>query len=178
MKIVIGLGNPGKKYERTRHNAGFLALDYLMEARKIKNLEWEKKYDSEILKIPFENQEVLFVKPQTFMNESGKAIGQLLKYSNARITDLLIIHDDVDLKLGDIRLYGEGSAGHKGMESIIKTLGYGFTRLRIGVENRTERRIPPTEDYVLKEFPENELAQLKKVVFPRVSEEIKKFIEK
>jgi len=175
MKIIVGLGNPGDRYKTTRHNAGWIILDWLIMdlGFKIEDFRLEKKYDSEILK----TENILFIKPQTYMNESGTAIGKIIKFTNSNITDLFIIHDEIDLPLGDVRLYGgEGTAGHQGIESIKETLGFGFTRLRIGIENRAEYRIPPTEDYVLQNFSDEELKKLKEEVFPKVKLEIEKFL--
>jgi PTH1 family peptidyl-tRNA hydrolase len=134
MKIVVGLGNPGKKYTNTKHNAGFIAVDKLAQKH---NLEWEenKKFDALIAKGQIREQDVLLAKPQTFMNNSGTTVSKLVNFYNVPFSDLTIIHDDVDLEPGKVKYrLGASSAGHHGVEDIIEKLGSKeFWRLRIGV---------------------------------------------
>lgn len=132
MKIVVGLGNPGAEYQNTRHNIGFLVVDRLAEELKIrigrrafKSLVGEGQYDGEA---------VLLVKPQTYMNLSGAAVRDALRFYRLSSSDLLVIYDDVNLELGRLRLRTSGSAGgHNGMKSIIAEVGEEFPRLRVGV---------------------------------------------
>lgn len=161
MKLLIGLGNPGKKYEHTRHNVGFLAVNAL--ANKL-GLEFElkKKLNAEIAK----NSRVILARPQTFMNDSGKVVQRLIKNYRLSIIDLLIVHDEIDLPLGKIRMSNGGTAGHKGVESIIMAIGPGFTRLRIGIENRTEYRVPETDAYVLQKFTTEEEQEITEKTIP------------
>ena len=158
MKIIVGLGNPGKKYENTRHNVGFLGLDRIViklkvDSYKVEDFKLEKKFDAEVAKFKLKDEDIVLVKPQTFMNESGKAVKGLLKNKTAET--LIIIHDDIDLPVGKIKIIKErGSAGHKGVESIIKNIGNdGLIRFRIGIgsENKTEAM-----KVVLKNFSEAE----------------------
>ncbi len=129
MILVIGLGNPGKKFEDTRHNVGFMALDKFAEKNNFPEFELDKKSNALIS----EQDNILLAKPQTFMNESGKATKAILK--NKKAEALVVIHDDIDLPVGKIKIIKErGSAGHKGVESIIKNIGNdGLIRIRIGI---------------------------------------------
>ncbi len=184
MKLIVGLGNPGKKYEKTRHNLGFRVLDALAEKYQC-DFRANKKASSEIVKTQISSKSILLAKPQTFMNDSGKAVQKLLttylpvrQAGNLQLTDLLVVHDEIDLPFGTMKLYGPGgsSAGHKGVDSITQILGYGFTRLRIGIENRKEYRVPETEKYVLQNFTAQEEKKLKTETIPQAIEAIEKFV--
>lgn len=172
MKLIVGLGNPGTKYEKTRHNVGFRVLDALAASLGFQ-FESKKKFLSEIAK----NSEIILAKPQTFMNDSGQTVQKLLAIYKLQLTDLLVIHDEVDLPLGTIRLSRDASsAGHKGVASVIDVLGTkNFARLRIGVESRSSQDIPPTDDYVLQNFPPDEEKILKETVMPSALKEIGQF---
>ncbi len=186
MKIIVALGNPGEKYKNTRHNVGWLALDFLIAEFKLQNANWEKKFHSEILEIhnsplpPLTLRGgVIVVKPQTYMNESGKAVKEICDFYKLNYTkDLLVLQDEIDLPLGKIRhTHSSSAAGHNGIKSIIEHLGtQDFQRLRIGVESRLEKTILPTEAFVLQNFLQTELEQLQKEVFPKIELEIKKFL--
>jgi PTH1 family peptidyl-tRNA hydrolase len=186
MKIIVGLGNPDKKYEHTRHNAGWLILDWLIADLGFLDLEWQKKFDAQVLEIhnsPLSplilRGGVMIVKPQTFMNNSGEAIKKICDFYKIAVTkNLLVIHDDTDLPLGTIRANSSSSsAGHKGVQDIIDKLGtQEFHRLRIGVETRADKSIPPTDDFVLQNFTDEELKKLYDDVFPKTKLEIEKFI--
>ena len=129
MIAIIGLGNPGEKYKNTRHNVGFMAIDKFAEKNDFPEFKLQKKSNALISK----KEDILLVKPQTFMNESGKAVKEILKNNPAE--NLIIIHDDIDLPVGKIKIIKErGSAGHKGVESIIQSIGNeGLIRFRIGI---------------------------------------------
>lgn len=177
MKIIVGLGNPEKKYEHTRHNAGFLAVDYFL--KDIQAINCQSNFKAQICELHFGKQKVFFVKPTTFMNLSGeaiKAIGNFYKVNYAK--DLLIIHDDADLQFGEIRTTTSSSAaGHNGVQNIIDELGtQDFNRIRIGIENRSDKKLPPTEAFVLQNFSDDELEKLSAEVFPKVELEIEKFL--
>lgn len=156
MKIIIGLGNPGKKYERTRHNFGFMAVDFLREKIGAADFKLNKRCNAEIVK----TDEIIFAKPQTFMNNSGEAATKLLSFFKLSPADLTIIHDDLDLEFGKTKTgMGRGSAGHNGVKSIIDRLGTNnFARIRLGI-GRPPEHIPP-EDYVLQNFSPEESKQL------------------
>ena len=134
MRIVVGLGNPGKEYARTRHNAGWMALDKAALLWPGEPVTWkiEKKWNAEVAKL---GRDVLFVKPQTFMNHSGDAVGAILRFYKAKPDQLLVVHDELDLPFGTLRLVkNRGAAGHHGVESVATILGTkDFSRLRIGV---------------------------------------------
>ena len=153
MKLIAGLGNPGKKYQNTRHNAGFLTLDLL--AKEI-NLQFRKqdKFFSEIAETSnAENEKILLAKPLTYMNDSGKAIRAIKDFYKIENENIHVVHDEIDLRLGTFKLsHNSGSAGHKGVESIIQAIGRDFLRYRIGIDNRASREIAPTDQYVLEPF--------------------------
>ncbi len=156
-KLIIGLGNPGKEYKNTRHNFGFMAINFLNQDLSASSWEKNKKTDSLISEIKINNQKLILAKPQTMMNNSGQAAIKLLNYYRIEIKDLIIIHDDIDLNLGDYKIQqNRGSAGHKGIESIIQQLdNKEFTRLRLGI--KTEQIEAPTEKFVLQKFSESEM---------------------
>ncbi len=142
MIIIVGLGNPGKKFEHTRHNAGFDVLDFFAAQNNFPKFKLSKKYHSFIS----ENENVMLVKPQTFMNESGNAVSSF----KFQVSSLVVVHDDIDLALGNIKFSKDSSAGgHKGVESIIQHLGTkDFARLKIGIKTDEKK----AEDVVLKKF--------------------------
>lgn len=149
MKLIVGLGNPGKKYTSTRHNLGWMVLDAF--AKNI-GVSW-----SQFNKGPLEfckfAPDVILAKPQTFMNESGKAVAALFTFYKLSAADLIVVHDELDLPFGSLRISADASAGgHNGVKSVIESVGsQGFTRLRLGV--RTDRREKvPAEAFVLERF--------------------------
>ncbi|MBI4394571.1 MAG: aminoacyl-tRNA hydrolase [Candidatus Omnitrophica bacterium] len=155
MKLIVGLGNPGKKYERTRHNVGFLVADALLEYDQN---EWTRgKGPFQINRKPFQNGKALIAKPTLFMNESGIAVQKLLEQFQISLSDCLVIVDDVNLPVGKIRFRSKGSAGgHHGLESIIREMGGDhFPRLRIGVGSGDLTGKDLT-DYVLGDFSKEE----------------------
>lgn len=160
MQIIIALGNPGTKYEKNRHNAGWLAADFILKG--MQDISEQEKFKSIIKEARFENGKALFVYPQTFMNASGEAVQELLSFYKLAAKDILVLHDEVDLPLGTIKFTeNSGSAGHNGIKSLIDSLGtQEFRRIRIGVETRTDKSIPPTEDFVLQNFSAEEIAQI------------------
>lgn len=162
MKVVLGLGNPGKRYERTRHNLGFLVLDRIASKHGINVVN--KKHQSLIGEWEVEGERVLLVKPQTYMNRAGDAVRALFRYYPVSAADLVAIHDDLDLPFGRIRIRPRGSAaGHKGVLSVIEALGEeGFVRVRIGI-GRPAAGVEPT-DYVLEPFSSDEAALLEPIV--------------
>jgi PTH1 family peptidyl-tRNA hydrolase len=150
MKIVVGLGNPGRKYERTRHNAGFMAVDELARVAGIA-LSQEKCH-ALLGKGAMGTEKVVLAEPQTYMNDSGRSVAALLKDSYASVADLIVLHDELDLAAGVVRVKtGGGHGGHNGLRSIIEYLGTAdFVRVRIGIG----RPVPgmDTADYVLSPF--------------------------
>ncbi len=180
MNIIVGLGNPGKKYELTRHNVGFIALDAI--AKKLE-LEWQenKKLKAKIAK----NQNLILVKPLTFVNNSGQAVQAILSYykllpkklgllkkKNSDLSDILtVIHDDIDITLGKYKIpIGSRSAGHNGVQSIINYLKTkNFKRVRIGIKTDAINKIP-AEKFVLQKFNQEELETIKKLITELITE--------
>lgn len=152
MKLIIGLGNPGKKYTNTRHNAGWVVLDALIGKSQWKESE---KAQAFIYKTEIEGKEVELIKPNTFMNNSGAAAAYALKKHPT--AELIVIHDDKDIPLGEIRVQTDrGAAGHNGVKSIMKHLGtQNFTRVRMGIAT-TELLSMDAADFVLENFSKEE----------------------
>jgi len=140
MKMIVGLGNPGEKYQRNRHNVGFGVVEKLATAilkSQILQFSNSKKYNAEII----QTKEYILAKPQTFMNESGKAVAALCRFYKIKLEDLYIVHDDLDIALGSYKIqHGKGPQIHNGLLSIEQTLGTDqFWNVRVGVENREVR---------------------------------------
>jgi PTH1 family peptidyl-tRNA hydrolase len=159
MKLVVGLGNPGKEYQETRHNIGFMILDKLQKDLKLEKFSYNKKFDADISK----NKKVVLLKPQTFMNGSGFSIASFINFYKIKFEEIIVIHDDVDFDLGKIKIgFNEGPAGHNGIKSIIKETGSKeFWRFRIGVNSKYNH---DTKDFVLKKFMKAEETILKDIV--------------
>jgi len=166
MKLIIGLGNPGKKYEKTRHNLGFLAINKLAE--KIGMGDWKIKmqFNANITQGNFNNEKIILAKPQTFMNNSGIAVKSITDYYKIPAEDILIIHDDIDLELGEIKIQkNRGSAGHKGVQSIIDSLKTkNFIRIRIGIKLVSEETIISAEKFVLQKFSKEEEKTVQEII--------------
>jgi len=165
MKVVVGLGNPGEKYQNTRHNLGFMVVEEA--ARKflpLKKTKWEedKQANALVLRVP---PDILLVKPLTFMNASGRAVVKLASNFKLQASNIWVIHDDMDLPLGKIKIRrGGGSAGHRGIESIINELGTDeFVRFRIGI-GYPQKSSNLVENYVLEEFQNKEKSEVKKMI--------------
>lgn len=171
--LIVGLGNPGRDYRNTRHNIGFMAVDALAEAFSCRGLRVQFKAITS--SAHFDGAKVILVKPQTYMNLSGQAVSALMRFYKIPVENLIVIHDDLDLPLGTIRIRpGGGSAGQKGVGSIIEKLGtQDFPRLRLGIGR------PPgqmeSSDYVLQPFSaaENDLL---KMVLEKAVEAVKCFV--
>jgi peptidyl-tRNA hydrolase, PTH1 family len=161
--LIVGLGNPGADYARTRHNAGFTLVEKLAERW---NIEWSvaKKFHSRMAKAERKRQRVFLCQPQTFMNASGNAVGAVVDFYHVDNTRLMIVVDDADLPLGELRLRQRGSSGgHHGLESIEAHLGSReFARLRIGIGRKDERR--EIVSHVLGRFNKAEAEVMEKVL--------------
>lgn len=161
MRLIIGLGNPDKRYEKTRHNAGFLAVDILykrlLALDLVKSWKERPKLFSLIAEGMLNDERIVLAKPATFMNESGRAVAALARFFRVKPKDILVIHDDKDLAMGTIKQQtGRGHAGHNGVRSIIESLGTKeFSRMRIGIvgETQTEKE---TVDFVLGRWTKKE----------------------
>lgn len=179
MKLIVGLGNSGEKYKNNRHNVGFMSIDYLVE--KLKNFKVKKFERNKMLYVAcFMFHDFFLAKPQTFMNQSGKAIKKLLSnFKTFRLSNLIVIHDDLDIPLGKFKIQkGVGPKLHKGIESIEKELGrQDFWRVRIGIDNRLidnkKRAWVDGETYVLQDFTGEEKQIIVNQVFPEVFERLK-----
>jgi PTH1 family peptidyl-tRNA hydrolase len=140
MIIIIGLGNPGEQYKNTRHNVGFMAIDAFAEKNNFPDFKMQKKSNALIAENILADEKIILVKPQTFMNDSGKSAKELVR--NNQTENIIVIHDDIDLPVGKMKIIKErGSAGHKGVESIIKNIGNdGLVRFRVGIgsDKKTE----------------------------------------
>ena len=162
MKIIVGLGNPGQKYETTRHNAGFLAVDRLVDAWKATGPATQ--HDADLYQASVEGERVLLVKPQTFMNLSGRAVAPVFRFYKCEPSDLIVIHDDLDLKPLTLRIKtGGGTGGHNGLKSLDASLGADFTeyhRIRIGIGKPGPEQRISSVDYVLRPFEDDELSGL------------------
>ncbi|MFA7169386.1 MAG: aminoacyl-tRNA hydrolase [Candidatus Paceibacterota bacterium] len=156
MKAIVGLGNPGEEYEKTRHNVGFMTLDKLADFYKFESFRLEEKFEAEISQGKIDDEKMFLIKPQTFMNASGRAVQKILNFYKIETKDLVVIHDDLDISLGEVKLgFGRSSAGHKGVQSIIDFMNSkDFNRIRVGI--KIEDRKIPTEKYVLGNFTKEE----------------------
>lgn len=155
MKLIVGLGNPGKKYEQTWHNVGFMVIDQIQASKPDEFLKFKnsRKHKAEVCDGLNPAEKIILAKPQTFMNNSGQTVRSLAKFYKIKHDDIWVIHDDIDLPLGKIRISQNSSAGgHKGVQSIIDELKtQEFVRFRIGVQPTTPMKIP-TEKYVLQKI--------------------------
>lgn len=178
MYLIIGLGNPDKKYDRTRHNIGFTAVDFLVETFGLEKFKLQDKFKSAISLGQINEQRVIIAKPQTYMNNSGRAVQLLKNYYKIQNEDLIIIYDELDLPLGKIRLRQDGSsAGHNGIKSIIDYLTTDkFYRIRIGIRNKDADKIPANK-FVLSRFSFFEKRKLAKKILPQAMDELVKLIK-
>lgn len=182
MKLIVGLGNPGEKYEKTRHNTGFVVLDqFLKNYEPVNDTVWEdsSKLKSDIAGIEWKpkvglSEKVILAKPKTFMNNSGMAVFFLAQFYKIKTEDIWIVHDDVDLQLGALRIrFGGSSGGHRGIASIMEKLGTDkFWRFRLGIshpKNHSDIRnhksyLRDVDEFVLSEFTGSERGKVKDLV--------------
>ena len=178
MILIIGLGNPEEKYKNTRHNIGFRIVDEFAKTNSFPKFNLSKKFNSLISENVFNNKKIILAKPQTFMNESGKAVRALTNFYKIKTSDLVIIHDDMDLLLGKIKIIkSRGTAGHKGVESVVKEIGAkDFIRFRIGTQTQKGKPRRPVK-FVLQKFNKEEEKIIKKVI-KKTAEAIETFLEK
>lgn len=162
MKMLVGLGNPGPQYELTRHNVGFLVIDAL--ADKVGVSSFKQQAGALVASVNYQGEKLLLVKPQTYMNLSGQAVGELARYYKIPAQDVLVIYDDMDNPFGQLRLRARGSSGgHNGIKSIISHLGTEeFPRLKVGIGR--PRPGQSAADYVLEPFSSEERAALGRII--------------
>lgn len=158
MKLIVGLGNPGKEYENTRHNVGFILLDKLAVSKDVKFKEISK-----LNCIITQIDDYYLCKPTTFMNKSGDAVSKVSNFYKILPKDIIVVHDDLDLEFGVVKKqFGRGSAGHNGVEDIIQKLGTkDFWRIRVGIGKPSNRM--STSDYVLNNFTYEEISKLREL---------------
>jgi peptidyl-tRNA hydrolase, PTH1 family len=163
MYYIIGLGNPGKKYEHTRHNVGYIVLDKIKEVFNFSDFETNKKINSDLSKGEIGNSAVVLVKSRSYMNESGKTVQNLLNFYKENPDNIIVIHDDIDLMLGKTKISRDSSSGgHNGVQDIIDKIdSKKFTRIRIGIANEKLRSLIDPADFVLQKLPPEELEMLK-----------------
>lgn len=159
MKLIVGLGNIGERYKLNRHNVGFLAVDYLVDEFNAFKINFSK---GDLFKI----KEFLFLKPSTFMNNSGESVALVKSFYKIENENIIVIHDDIDLKLGALKFKkGGSSGGHNGLKSIDKHIGNDYYRIRIGV-GRPEKK-EEVVNYVLSDFSKDEFECIK-TLFPKI----------
>ena len=162
MKIIVGLGNPGREYAQTKHNVGFMLVDALAE--KLGIADWQSKFDALIAEGRMGTEKILLVKPQTYMNESGRAVGPLMNWYKLMPEQLIVAHDDMDIPAGTIRIRKKGSAGgHNGIKSVLAHVGdENFSRVRIGIG----RPLPgwTVINHVLAPFQEEDVPKIKEAI--------------
>ena len=162
MKLIVGLGNPGKEYELTRHNAGFMVIDALAEKLGVELVN-ERKLKADIA-ITLRAETLILAKPTTFMNLSGESIQKIASYYKVAVEDIWVISDDLDLEYGTIRVRrGGSSGGHNGLKDIIEKVGEDFVRFRLGIKNEDSNKIP-SEKFVLQNFTKQEQEGLESIV--------------
>lgn len=152
MKLIVGLGNPGREYDNTRHNVGFMYLNYIFGD----NFQINNKFKAMEYTTVIEGEKVIIIKPLTYMNLSGEAVRNYVNYYKVNVDDILVIQDDLDMEVGRVKLlFNHGDGGHNGIKNIILNLGSrDFLRLKIGISKAT---LGDTKDYVLGKFTSEEL---------------------
>jgi PTH1 family peptidyl-tRNA hydrolase len=182
--IIAGLGNPGEEYENTRHNTGRMTLDFIRKEFGKDEFEFDKKINAQVSEIKIGKEKVLLVAPETFMNNSGKSVAQVVKSVKAA-DKLVVIYDDFNLPLGRIKVsYNRSSGGHNGLESIIKVLKTeAFIRIRIGLAPATakgEAKVPHGDDkiekFILGKLKDDEMKELKKI-FKKAAEAVEMIVK-
>ena len=179
MYLIVGLGNPDKKYEETRHNVGFRAMDFLIEKFSFDKFQAQGKFKSELCMGEYDGKRIIMAKPQEYMNNSGVVVQLLKNYYKIQTENLIIIYDELDLPFGEMRVRHDGSsAGHNGIKSIIEYLATDkFNRVRIGIKNKDREKMA-ADRFVLSSFSWWEKRKLKNNILPSVMDEILKLIQK
>lgn len=178
-KLIVGMGNPGKLYAKTRHNAGFMVLDKLREELKkeynVSDWELSKKFNAEVCGYTINGNKIILAKPMTFMNASGQAVQLIANFYKLTPTDLIVVHDDKDIKLGEIKIQTDkSSAGHNGVQSIIDHIGtQNFTRVRVGIAPENPKKMSDTAKFVLNRFGLFERKKVEEVIKKSVEEILK-----
>jgi PTH1 family peptidyl-tRNA hydrolase len=173
---MIGLGNPGDEYRYTRHNAGFLFIDYFAETEKFP--VFRTKFDSLYVERVISGEKVILQKPQTFMNLSGRAVGQIVSFYKLPPEHIIVFHDDIDLQPFDVKVkFGGGHGGHNGLKSIDGTIGRDYWRVRIGIGRPILKE--QVADYVLSRFSKIEFGKFESEIFSQIASLVlNKFLER
>ncbi|MBO5696679.1 MAG: aminoacyl-tRNA hydrolase [Alphaproteobacteria bacterium] len=160
--LVVGLGNPGEAYKNTRHNVGFMAVNHFAGD----GAKWKKEKNALTCAMDIGGRRVILVQPQTFMNNSGDAVGPLMAYYKIPLENVIVIHDDMDLAVGSVReKIGGGSAGHNGIKSIDRAVGADYKRIRIGIGHPRDSGLPmEPADWVLGRFAAQQLSAVESVI--------------
>lgn len=160
--LIIGLGNPGAEYTNTRHNVGFMAIDSLVGD----DATWKSEHNALTTRMDNDGRRIIFAKPQTYMNNSGVAVLALMTYYKIPLENIIVIHDDMDIPVGDCReKIGGGSAGHNGIKSIDANIGREYRRIRIGISHPRDYELPISpSDWVLGRFTPEQILQIKKAI--------------
>jgi len=170
MYVFAGLGNPGARYVNNRHNVGYLIAERIVQLNNMGEFRRRSKFFGEVSEGEIDNNRVLVLKPDTFMNESGRSIGAVLRYYNVTPTQLYVLHDDLDLSFGKIRIKcGGGHAGHNGLKNVSSHIGSEYWRLRVGIGHPGHKDL--VMPYVLQDFNKQELAWLE-TLFEAVGDSI------
>jgi len=167
MKLIVGLGNPGPKYQNSRHNMGFLVLQNLQQYLEFEPFKEENKFDAIVSNGQYEDQKIILAMPLTYMNKSGLAIQKIAQFYKIPPEDILVLCDDLDTPYEKLRLRKNGGPGtHNGLKSIVEAMGQDFPRLRIGIESRgeTSHSAIETTDFVLGNFNTEETVKLGKII--------------
>ncbi|RAL56598.1 aminoacyl-tRNA hydrolase [Candidatus Gracilibacteria bacterium GN02-872] len=166
MKIIIGLGNPGKEYENTRHNVGFMFLDYIKNKKDFSDFSYESKFKGEISTGSLSSEKVILLKPQTFMNLSGESVRKIVDFYKLSLEDFIVIYDDLSMEFGKIRFRESGSAGgHNGIKDIIRYFKEDFKRIKVGIGFNSKFQV---SDWVLSKFSEEELIEFDREIFGQI----------
>lgn len=161
MKLIVGLGNPGEKYSKNRHNIGFLAVSKIVEDNNFSN--WKKKFQGCSSTGILASKKIIALKPMTYMNLSGQSVGELIRFYNIASKDVIIFHDEIDLPLARVKVkVGGGHAGHNGLRSVDQHIGSGYTRVRIGIDRPTDKNA--VANYVLNNFSKSENVIIKTLI--------------
>lgn len=160
--LIVGLGNPGNEYAKTRHNVGFMAIDFFAP----NDATWKKEKNALTTRVEIDGKNIILAKPQTYMNNSGDAVGPLMAFYKIPLENIIVIHDDMDLKLGTMReKVGGSSAGHNGIKSIDNAIGNEYKRIRIGIGHPKDFDSPLNPvDWVLGKFNDEQLKQIESVI--------------
>ena len=161
MRLIVGLGNPGSRYGRNRHNIGFMAVDEIVRRHNLGG--WRSRFQGQISEGQIGAERVLAIKPQTYMNESGRAVGEALRFYKIDPSDVIVIYDEIDLRLGKVRVKKNGGAGgHNGIRSLDAHIGKDYWRVRLGVGHPGQKEL--VHNHVLSDFAKSEDQEVGKIL--------------